>query len=195
VYQIRMSGRESVRFGPVSICNRSLPSSAALSVSRAQGETPTSYVFDLPISGDHTERHIYRYEGDQMFLDFEGARVTCAGISQTSEISFSPPQLRVRAPLSVGTTWTGRSGDQDRTESYRATVVRTESISLAGVAVPTFVIETRMDLTGSENGRRFQRWWYAPSMGLPVRWYEEISAERSGATYSEQATFTVVSVP
>jgi hypothetical protein len=195
VYQIRMSGHESVHFGPVSICNRDLPSSAQLSVSKAEGETPTSYVFDLPISGDHTERHIYRFEGDELFLDFEGARVTCAGISETSEVSFSPPELRARAPLSVGGSWSGRSGDEDRTESYRTTVVRTESITVAGLTVPTFVIETSIDLTGNENGRRFQRWWYAPTLGLPVRWYEEISAERRGATYSEQATFTVVSLP
>jgi hypothetical protein len=190
-----MSGHESVHFGPVSICNRDLPATAPLSVSKAQGETPTSYVFDLPISGDHTERHIYRFDGNELFLDFEGARVTCAGISQTSEVSFSPPELRVKGPLAVGAAWSGRAGDQDRTESYRANVVRSESLVVAGLTVITFVIETSIDLTGSESGHRFQRWWYAPSLGMPVRWYEEISAERSGATYSEQATFTVVSLP
>jgi hypothetical protein len=195
VYQVRMNGSESVHFGPVSICNRSLPSSGSFAVNRAQGETPTSYVFDFPISDDHTERHIYRYEGDQMFLDFEGARVTCAGVSQTSEVSFSPPELRVAAGLKVGAEWSGRSGDADRTEAYRASVVRTESVTVAGVAVASFVIETRIDLSGSESGHRFQRWWYAPSLGLPVKWYEEISAARSGATYQERATFTVVSLP
>jgi len=30
---------------------------------------------------------------------------------------------------------------------------------------------------------------------MSVRWYEQIDASRSGATYSEQATFTVVSLP
>ena len=50
-------------------------------------------------------------------------------------------------------------------------------------------------LTGQENGRRFQRWWYSPSMAMPVQWYEEISASRMGATYSMAATFAIRSVP
>ena len=129
-----------------------------------------------------------------MFLDFEGARVTCAGVAQTSEISFSPPELRVSS-LKTGATWSGKSGDADRTESYRATVIRSESMIVEGISVPTFVIETRMVLSGKETGRRVQRWWYAPSLGLPVKWYEQISAARSGATYEERATFTVVSLP
>ncbi|HJP66895.1 MAG TPA: hypothetical protein VKA30_11410 [Actinomycetota bacterium] len=194
VYRITMSGTESVRFGPLSICNRRLPTATQLSVEHAQGESVTSYAFDLPISGDHTERHLYRYDGNRLYLDFEGARVTCAGVAQTSEISFSPPELRVVAPLKVGAEWSGASGDADRTEHYRATVLQTETLSVAGRSVPTFVIETRIDLTGSESGHRLQRWWYAPSLGMPVRWYEEISASRSGATYSERATFAVASL-
>jgi hypothetical protein len=194
VYRITMSGTESVHFGPLSVCNRHLPSTTELSVAHAQGESPTSYAFDLPISGDHTERHIYRFDGNRMYLDFEGARVTCAGVAQTSEISFSPPELRVSAPLEVGAQWSGTSGDADRTEHYRAQVVREETLVVAGRSVPTFVIETRMDLTGNESGRRFQRWWYAPSLGMSVRWYEEISASRSGATYAEHATFAVASL-
>ncbi len=195
VYEVHMDGTESVHFGPFSVCSRRLPASAPLDVSKAQGETPTSYVFDLAISGNHTERHIYRYDGNRMFLDFEGARVTCAGVSQTTEISFSPPELRVIAPLKVGASWSGRSGNADRTESYRATVLRTESVTVAGRVVPTYVIETDIDMTGKESGHRLQRWWYAPSLGMSVRWYEQIDASRSGATYSEQATFTVVSLP
>ncbi|MGH2749199.1 MAG: hypothetical protein ACRDKB_14955 [Actinomycetota bacterium] len=192
---MRIDGHEKVEFGPLSFCQRDFPHSSTLIVKKAKGESPTSFDFDHEFSDQHKERHIYRYTNDGVLLDFEGAEVTCGGVAQTSETEFSPPQNKVQLPLRVGARWSGEGGDEGRTEHYQAKVLRKEKLTVAGRTTQTFVIEIAIDMTGSERGRRFQRWWYSPNLALPVRWYEEIEAERSGATYQMEAMFTVVSLP
>jgi hypothetical protein len=194
-YEVRIDGHESVSFGPFSACSRDLPESTTLVVNRASGESSTSFVFDHTFSGEHKERHIYRYTDQGVFLDFEGAEVTCRGVRQTAETEFSPPQRRVALPLRVGASWSGSGGDSGRTEDYRAEVVGKDRVEVEGRGFIAFVIETSITLTGDESGRRFQRWWFAPDAGMALRWYEEIEATRFGATYSMQATFTVASLP
>jgi hypothetical protein len=198
-YRLSVDGSERVKFGPFSPCNRSFPSQASLVVRRSTGEAATSYDFDLrmyPGSPDmHDERHIYRYTAAGTYLDYEEATVTCAGIKQPTQVTFDPPQEKVRLPLTVGASWSGTGGDADRTEAYTAKVLRTEVRTVDGRSLTTYVVETTVRMSGSESGSRLQRWWYAPSLAVPVRWYEEISASRMGATYSSQATFTVVDLP
>jgi hypothetical protein len=198
-YAVHVDGSEKVRFGPVSFCDRRLPTTSTLIVSKSAGESATSYNFDhgfFPGQKDmHDERHIYRYTKSGVFLDYEQATVTCAGIRQATIISFRPPELKVRLPLRVGAKWTGRGGNGSRTETYSTRVVRSETLRIGGKRIPTYVIEASITLTGQESGRRFQRWWYAPSRAMAMRWHEEISASRMGATYSMAATFAIQSMP
>jgi hypothetical protein len=198
-YALQVEGSEKVDFGPVSFCSQSLPKSTDLVVSKAAGEGPTSYDFDLPYfpgqAGKHDERHLYRYTKDAVFLDYEIATVTCQGVRQSSDTDYSPPQARVRLPLSVGRSWTTSGGDADRTDSTSNKVVRTETLTVRGVRVPTYVIETTTSFTGSESGSRTQTWWYAPRRAMPLKWSEHIDGRRSGAAYSEDVTVTVVSGP
>lgn len=197
-YGLRVEGSETVDFGPVSFCSQDLPSTSSLVVSKAQGEGPTSYNFDLPYfeeSGKHDERDVYRYTPAGVFLDYEVATVTCQGIRQSSDTTYSPPPLRVRLPLAVGTRWTSTGGDADRTEHSTISVVRTETLSVQGTKVLTYVLETATDFSGSETGSRSQTWWYAPSWAMPVKWSERIDGSRSGAAYREDVTVTVTSRP
>jgi hypothetical protein len=197
-YGLHVEGSEKVDFGPVSFCSQDLPASSSLVVSKAAGEGPTSYDFDLPYfdeGGKHDERHVYRYTPAGVFLDYEIATVTCQGVRQSSDTSFSPPQLRVRLPLAVGSTWTSKGGDADRTEDSSTKVVRRETVVVAGEPVQTWVLETSTTFTGAESGERTQTWWYAPSWAMPVRWSEHIDGRRSGAAYSEDVTVTVTSRP
>ena len=69
-------------------------------------------------------------------------------------------------------------------------VLRTETLTIAGRRVATFVIETSIEMTGSEHGSRLQRWWYSPSLALPVRWHEEYQAARGPASYEANLTVT-----
>lgn len=198
-YQLTVDGSEKVKFGAVGFCNQSLPSRTTLVVAKAAGESPTSYDFDLRYfpgqAGQHDERHIYRYTKAATFLDYEIATVTCQGVRQTSETSYSPPQLRAALPLTVGDSWSSKGGDSARTETSSSKVLRTESVLVAGVAVPTYVIATTTSFSGSESGSRSQTWWYSPSWAMPVKWTEQIDGHRSGADYSENVTVAVTARP
>ena len=197
-YGLKVEGSEKVDFGPLSFCSQSLPSTAKLVIAHAAGEGPTSVNVDLPYfseSGKHDERHVYRYTKDAVFLDYEIATVTCQGVRQSSDTVFTPPQKRVQLPLTVGDTWTNHGGDSDRTEDSSSRVARTETLTVAGRSVTTYVIETTTSFTGSETGSRSQTWWYAPSWAMPVKWTEQIDGRRSGAAYTENVTVTVTSAP
>ena len=198
-YPLKVEGSEKVQFGPVSFCNQSLPPSTHLVVKRASGESPTSFDFDVPFfpgsTGRHDERHIYRYTPTAVFLDYEIATITCQGVRQSSETSYRPEQLRVQLPLRVGASWHNRGGGSSRTEDATTKVLRTETLTIGGEAVPTYVIETTTSFTGDESGTRDQTWWYAPSWALPVKWHEKQSGHRSGASYSGDITATVLAHP
>jgi hypothetical protein len=198
-YGLRVEGSEKVDFGPVSFCSQKLPESTWLVVSKAAGEGPTSFNFDVPFfpgsAGKHDERHVYRYAPAGVYLDYEIATVTCQGVRQSSDTDFAPPQLRVRLPLAVGAVWTNKGGDDDRTEQSSSRVARTETLTVAGQQLLTYVIETTTSFTGGENGSRTQTWWWSPTWAIPVKWSEHIDGHRSGAAYSEDVTVTVTSRP
>lgn len=198
-YPLAVTGSEKVQFGPVSFCNQTLPTRTTLVVKKAAGESPTSYDFDVPFfpgkTGQHDERHIYRFTPTAVYLDYEIATVTCQGVRQSSETSYSPEQKRVQLPLHVGASWHDHGGGSDRTEDATAKVLRTETLTIAGQQVLTYVIETTTSFTGSESGTRDQTWWYAPSWAVPVKWHEKQSGHRSGASYSGDITATVLARP
>jgi hypothetical protein len=198
-YGLAVTGSEKVRFGPVSFCNQSLPASTKLVVSKAAGESPTSFDFDVPYvpgkPGQHDERHIYRYTPKGVFLDYEVATVTCQGVRQSSATSFAPPQLRAALPLKVGAHWSNHGGGSNRTEDATSRVTKTQTLVIAGERVLTYVIETSVSFTGSETGTRQQTWWYAPTWAMPVQWTEKQSGGRSGASYTGELTARITSHP
>lgn len=198
-YPLKVEGSEKVQFGPVSFCNQTLPTSTSLVVQKAAGESATSYDFDVPFfpgkTGQHDERHIYRFTRDAVFLDYEIATVTCQGVRQSSETSFAPAQPRVKLPLTVGASWHYRGGGSNRTEDATFRVLRTESLTIGGRQVPTYVIGTTTSFTGDESGTRDQTWWYSPSWSMPVKWHEKQTGQRSGASYSGDVTVTVLAHP
>ncbi|WP_156870255.1 hypothetical protein [Sporichthya polymorpha] len=198
-YGLSVSGSEKVTFGPFSFCGRDLPKQSQLVVAPARNEPAGSYNFDVRYfpgeAGKHDERHIYRYAGGAVDLTFESATVTCSGVRQGSDISFSPAQRCVPAVLRVGETWSGTGGDADRTEKYTSTVTGVDTLTISGIRVPVFVLDTRTTFTGSESGERTRRWWYAPSLAMPVKWADTTSGGRSGAKYSNEITVTVSSLP
>lgn len=198
-YPLAVQGSERVQFGPVSFCSQTLPTSTHLVVKRASGESATSYDFDVPFfpssTGRHDERHIYRYTTSAVLLDYEIATVTCQGIRQSSDTSFTPEQKRVEIPLTVGASWHNHGGGPNRTEDATTKVLRTEVLQIQGRSVLTYVIETTTSFTGDESGTRDQTWWYAPSWAMPVKWHEKQSGHRSGASYSGDITATVLAHP
>jgi hypothetical protein len=198
-YQLQVDGQEHVRFGPFSACSNTFPTSSSLVVKPASGEPAGSYDFDhrfYPSNANrHDERHIYRYTKAGVFLGFEEATVTCGGIKQSSTVNFQPAQQRVDLPLSTGATWHTDGGDSGRTEKGSFQVVGQQTISVAGHSYLTWVIDSHVSMSGDETGTRDQRWWWSPDLAIPLKWHESLSGKRSGATYSEDVTVTVVGLP
>jgi hypothetical protein len=198
-YALAVSGSEHVKFGPFSACTNTFPSSSQLVVSHASGESGASYDFDqrfYPATANkHDERHIYRYSRSGVVLTFEEATVTCGGVKQSTTVNYSPAQTRVRLPLAVGASWHSKGGDSSRTEDATASVVGTERVTVAGTSYLTYVIDTNVKMTGSETGNRAQRWWWSPTLAIPLKWHESLSGSRSGASYSEDVTCSVVALP
>jgi hypothetical protein len=198
-YPLAVTGSEKVQFGPVGFCSKTLPSRTALVVKPATGEAKGSFNFDVPYQpgteGGHDERHIYRYDGSAVYLDYEQATVTCQGVRQSSATSFSPAQPRVRLPLQVGASWTYKGGGDSRTETSTFTVDRTETLTVAGERVLTYVIHAASSFSGDETGTRDQTWWYAPTWAMPIKWHDKQSGGRSGASYTGDITATVLSHP
>lgn len=198
-YTLSVSGTEHVKFGPFSACSNTFPSSADLTVHTASGEPAGSFDFDLRLYPDspdkHDERHIYRYTPSSVLLTYEQATVTCGGVKQSSTVDYSPAQQRVQLPLRVGDSWHVDGGDSGREETGSFRVTGTTPLTYGGHSYQTYVIDAHLTMSGSESGTRDQRWWYAPALGLPLKWHESMSGQRSGATYSEDLTVSIVAGP
>ena len=198
-YQLQVDGQEHVKMGPFSACSNTFPSSSSLVVQPASGEPSGSYDFDhrfYPSKANrHDERHIYRYTGSGVVLSFEQATVTCGGVKQSSSVTFTPAQLRVRLPLHDGASWQTNGGDGARTEHGSFQVVGQENVTVGGHAYATWVIDAHVSMSGDESGTRDQRWWWSPDLAVPLKWHESLSGKRSGATYSEDVTVSVVGLP
>jgi len=198
-YALSVDGEEHVKFGPFSACSNKFPTSSSLVIQPASGEPAGSYDFDhrfYPNNANrHDERHIYRYTSAGVFLGFEQATVTCGGVKQSSAVNYQPTQKRVQLPLSTGATWHTDGGDGSRTEKATFDVVGQDSVTVEGRAYTTWVIDTHVSMSGDETGTRDQRWWWSPDLAVPLKWHESLSGKRSGATYSEDVTVTVVGLP
>lgn len=199
VYGLRVSGYEQPKFGPFSVCKNTFPSHATLDVHKASGEGTNAFDFDLRLypgqPNKHDERHIYRYSNDSVDQVYEAETVTCSGMKQSTEVDYSPPQVRVKLPLRSGESWHNHGGGSARTESGDSKVVGASRIAVQGRSYQVYEIKTHLTMSGSETGTRDQTWWYAPSLGIPLKWTETLNGRRSGANYREQLTVTVASLP
>lgn len=199
VYKLAVSGREGVKFGPLSFCDRKLPGESSLVVAPAQGEPDGSYTFDLRYypgqPAQHDERQILRYGKDAVALAFEVGTVTCSGIRQSSEVSYEPLVDRVRFPIEVGASWTGKAGNDKRMESYTTKVDRKDVVRVAGRPYPVYVVESSATFTGAETGERRRVWWFSPELGVPLRWTDYVKGGRSGAAFSNDVSVEVTDLP
>ncbi|MGQ0845094.1 MAG: hypothetical protein ACT4QF_13270 [Sporichthyaceae bacterium] len=199
VYTLEVKGREGVKFGPLSFCDRTLPTETSMVVAPAEGEPDGSYAFDLRYypgqAGQHDERQILRYDENSIAMTYEVGTVTCSGVRQSSEVSYEPSVDRVRFPLKVGAKWSGRSGNDRRTETYTTTISRRDVVEIAGTKYPVYVIESDATFTGAENGERKRVWWFSPERGMPLKWTDFIKGGRSGASFTNDVGVEVTDLP
>lgn len=199
VYKLAVSGKEGVKFGPLSFCDRTLPAETSMVVAPAKNEPDGSFAFDLRYypgePEQHDERQILRYTDSAIAMTYEVGTVTCSGIRQSSEVSYTPVVDRVRFPLKVGASWSGKGGNDKRLESYTTKVARKDVVVVAGRSFPVFVIESASTFTGAESGERRRVWWFSPLRGMPLKWTDFIKGGRSGASFTNDVTVAVTSLP
>jgi hypothetical protein len=198
-YTLAVTGSEKVTFGPISACHNTFPSHATLDIHQADGESPTSYDFDVRLypgaPNRHDERHIYNYSAHSVDLTYEEATVTCSGIKQSTTLDYAPPQTRVELPLHVGASWHNQGGGADRTETGTSNVVAKTRLAVDGRSYLVYEIVTNLVMSGKESGTRHQVWWYSPKRAMYLKLTESETGKRSGAKYSDYYTATVVGMP
>jgi hypothetical protein len=127
-------------------------------------------------------------------VKYTEASVFC--IQQRNEpADYRPPLLLFRFPLEVGSVWTSHAVSENRTSDLTGEVLRTETVTAAGRSFETFVIKTLITFSGNQEGRRSDTWWFAPSLGMPVRWQESTEAQQGPANFSQHATWTLTATP
>jgi hypothetical protein len=66
---------------------------------------------------------------------------------------------------------------------------------VAGRSYLVYEIVTDLTMTGKESGTRHQVWWYSPERAMYLKYTESENGRRSGASYRDNYTATVVSLP
>lgn len=183
---------------------REFPDTATVSAhSRQDGPDGTRVTLDLEYSDSHAERMVVRYGQAGVAVLFEGGKVDFfAGlVSQTSQVRYEPPVLRIPADPEQGASWQGRSEARDgdgsvvRSERYQGRVRGTEMLDVAGQRVRTVVIEWESQFSGEERGWRRQTIWYSPQHAMWVKLHDRVHGERFNFSYDKDATLTLRRLP
>lgn len=164
VYAYRVSGSETASAGPLAV-ERDLPARAQMIVRRVSG----GYETELRLSEEHVETFGYRVEAAGTRIITSNVKLMFLKFGRDDRRTFQPAPLYVPAKLGVGRTW--RSAYKAGTLAVAVTnrVARTESLTVAGRGVRTFVITSRSDTTGAHSGKRIETIWWSPELVLPVR--------------------------
>lgn len=143
--------------------------------------------WDIP---DFEQSFVYRWTPQQLHL----IEVTATGPDGREETCrYDPPLLQVQLPISVGSTWEAESTCGDTRERGTAEVIRTEQLTIGGVTVDTFVIQsTGVSRRGDTREEETAIVWYAPEQRLFVRLETETENPEVGTIRIEVEATSVV---
>ena len=198
VYTYALAGTESATLAGA----RGLGPQLTITAHGASGLGPNQVVLDYVFSPDHKEREVLNYDPSGVSFAFEGGSVSFGAISQTSQADYTPPMLQVPFPLVAGserqgtTTARDAGGGATRTEDWVVRIVRQETLTVLGSAVPTWVVAVdRKTRAGSaEQVSRSRTYWYDPGRNIWVKLRERFSGQRSllGLSFGFTADFEAV---
>ena len=198
VYTYALSGSESATgFG-----SRQYPADLTMTAHSGPGVAKDQAVLDLFFSKDHSERDIVAYKSDSIAFTFEGGAITFGPATQTSEADYAPPMVQIPLPLRAGDTCHGTTearssnGSVSRVEDWTVSVVKQETLKIAGQDVPTWVVTLdRKTRKGSaDQSIRNRTYWYDPARRIWVKWHEKMHGERKtlGFTFTYDTTYDAV---
>lgn len=165
VYRYRATGSERGGTGLLAI-SRKVPAEARLVV------TPNGvgWEAELSYSRQHIEGARYTLHDGAIQVTWRRTKVTFAGFGRDDRRSAEPPSVFLPAHAAVGTKWSEayRTGDILVRSDNR--VLRAAGVELDGKRVDALVLESRSTTSGAHPGTRIETDWWAPSLGLPIRW-------------------------
>lgn len=164
VYSYAASGSETAHIGPISI-DRDVPAQARYIVTA----TPEGFQAELRISGEHTEAVRYAVGSHWIRATWRRVDVTFLRIGRDDRRPLTPAVPAIPVRPRVGQTWNVAYSAWKLRTTGTATVVRRETVTVAGAPVTAFLIETRTRTSGAHGGPRTERMWWSPRLGVPVR--------------------------
>jgi hypothetical protein len=87
--------------------------------------------------------------------------------------SYSRSEVESLWPLQVGKHSSTDMITQQGGRNLRWDVVRTETVTVPAGTFPTYVVEKR-ERSSDESYLANERWWYAPQLGFPVKYEQEL---------------------
>ena len=165
VYRYRATGSERGGAGPLSI-SRDTPGAARLVVT----SSGSGWEAELSYSRQHIEGARYELRDGAIRVTSRRTKVTFAGFGQDERRTVDPPSVFLPAGARPGTQWTEAFHTGDVSVSTQNRVLRTEQVAVDGKGLDTLVVESRSTTSGVHPGTRTEILWWAPALGLPVRW-------------------------
>lgn len=165
VYRYTAMGTERGGAGPLAI-TRDVPSAARLVVT-PQGR---GWEAELAYSRQHIESARYEPRDGAIVITWRRTEVTFAGFGRDDRRLVDPPSVFLPAQAAPGATWSETYRTGDITVRSRNRIERSESVIVDGASVGALVVVSDSTTTGAHPGRRTDTLWWAPALGLPVRW-------------------------
>jgi hypothetical protein len=132
---------------------------------QADGTQVTHQVVDPNGSSTDTT---YRFGGDGMFIARRIMHNRAGGQAIDFTCTFSPQLPAPPWPPVVGKAFEGDANCDGFTVHVSGRTTGTRTVSLDGVSVQTYVVESTIDTTGQLQSHGSEVDWFAPSLRLPV---------------------------
>jgi hypothetical protein len=146
--------------------SRSVPALAVMVVTPRD----TGWETELAYSRQHIEGARYEVRDGAIRVTWRRTDVTFGGFGRDDRRSVEPPSLELPKGAAAGTQWRDSYRTGDITVRTQSRVERRDTLQVDGAQVEVLVIDSRSTTSGAHPGTRNEKIWWAPTLGIPVRW-------------------------
>jgi hypothetical protein len=127
-----------------------------------------------------------------IYLERAVEHVGAGSFSQSVACAPAKPLLAIELPLKVGATWSDEGECDGEKIRIDAKIVRSESRSVGGTTVATFVVRSTVALIGSQYSATTKSdTWISPKYRLVVHATEQTDGTYGGAPFARELTETL----